>query len=488
MEIAVNIPLSEVTPATLYPEQNITDATYTPLTTQEVLILLLQDDGKKRARARTADDLIRRYHFATMRDTKELYVYQDGWYQKKGEDVVAAEVRRLWAYQCTTGDVREIMEAHIKPLTFIDRDKFNTDLDRTCIQNGILNLVTLELEPFDPKHKFTFQLTVSYDPSATCPTIDQFLTEVVESPDDIKTILEVFGYCLYRSYPTAKVIVLLGEGRNGKSTLLTLLKNFLGIENVRSLSIQQIEHNEYARGFLYGRHANINPDIGNKKIFAHGHLKSLTGSDAIDTNVKFHDNMHFNSFSKFIFGTNDLPQSDDSSDAWITRWIFLRFPHKFKEGIVCPYCHTQHTIVKDYHQVLTKESSGLLNIVLLALKRLRENNWEFTLSEKAKILETAYEDLSDPVAGFIKECVVANPVERIGKTEMYDSYRAYCAELGEPIQSSNHFTTRFKQHMPDATESKSGSKRFWLGVCLKVATQAELKFDNPSGGIGDVYK
>ena len=467
---------------TLYPEQNTEN--YIPLTTQEVLILLLQEDGKKRARARTANDLIRRYHFATMRDTKELYVYLNGWYQKKGEDIVSSEIRRLWAYQCTTGDMREIIEAHIKPQTYIEREEFNTDLERTCLLNGILNLQTGNLEEFDPKHKFTFQLNIKFDSQATCPTIEQFLKEVTECPQDIQTILEVFAYCLYRSYPTAKIIVLLGEGRNGKSTVLTLLKNFLGIDNVRSMTIQQLEHNEYAKGCLFGKHANINPDIGNKKINTQGAIKSLTGTDEIETNVKYHDHMHFLNFSKLIFGTNDLPQSDDTTDAWLSRWIFLRFPHKFKADTICPHCHTQHTIIKDYHQILSNESSGLLNLVLAALNRLKMNNWEFTLSENAKNMESSYETLSDPVAGFIKDCIIEDANEKIGKTELYDAYRSYCSELGEPIQTSNHFTVRFTQHMSDVTETRSGVKRFWVGICLKKpSTQEELAFDNPDGGV-----
>jgi putative DNA primase/helicase len=478
----------EKAPDTTYPEQSVEGEEYTELTTQTILVLLLQEDGKKRARARTADDLIKRYHFATMTDTKELYVYLNGYYQIKGEDIVASEVRRLWSYQCTTGDIKEIIEAHIKPQTFTDRSIFNTDLDRTCLLNGILNLKTLELEPFNPNHKFTFQLDITFDPQATCPNIEKAFNEIAENQEDIQTIIEVYAYCLYRSYPTAKIIVLLGDGRNGKSTVLNLLKNFLGKDNVRNMTIQQLEHNEYSKKFLYGRHANINPDIGNKKINTHGAVKALTGSDEIDTNVKYCDNMQFLNYAKLIFGTNDLPQADDTSDAWISRWIFIRFPHKFKSNTICPHCHTQHSIIKDYDKELLKESSGLLNKVLTALNHLRDNNWEFTLSDKAKNMETSYEELSDPVAGFIKECVDLVAAAKIGKTELYDAYRVYCQELGEPIQASNHFTNRLKQHLPDITDSKSGSKRFWIGISLKEDTKqinfkSDLLNDNPFGGL-----
>jgi phage/plasmid-associated DNA primase len=130
------------------------------------------------------------------------------------------------------------------------------------------------------------------------------------------------------------------------------------------------------------------------------------------------------------------------------------------------------------------EMSGILNKVLEALSRFRANNWEFTMSEKVKNMESSYETLSDPVAGFVKECVIEDRDGKVGKTELYDAYRTYCGELGEPVQSSNHFTVRFKQHMPDVIEGRSGVKRYWLGICLKEeSAQGELSFDNPTGGV-----
>jgi putative DNA primase/helicase len=471
---------------TNYPEIN----NFTTPTIQDILLLINnEEDGTKRARSWTATDLIQRYHFATMRDTKELYVYQNGYYQKKGEDVVASEVRRLWNYQCTAANIKEIIEAHIKPQTYTDREDFNSDLTRTCLKNGILNLDTGELEPFDPKHKFTFQLEVSYDPAATCPLTEKTLGEIVEDPIDIDTILESYAYCLYRSYPTAKIPVLLGGGRNGKSTILNLLKLFLGEENCRNMSIQQLEHSEYGKVYLFGRHANINPDITAQKINAQGAIKSLTGSDEIETNVKYHDHMHFHNFCKLIFGANELPQCDDTSDAWISRWIFIRFPHKFQADNICPHCHTQHTIIKDLHIELMKESSGLLNLVIKALQRLKANNWEFTLSPKAKLMESSYQSISDPVAGFLKECVVEAKDDKIGKTELYDAYRAYCGELGEPYRSSNHFSASVRTYMPDVQESRTVAKRFWVGITLKKEdiqidlSGQDLSHDNPYGGI-----
>lgn len=454
------------------------------MTPEEVQLLII---GKQRATARSkiADHLLKKYNLKTTSDTKEILAYKDGHFQNIGEDIVATETKHLMGVHCTSGDINEIINAHIKPQTFTDRKLFNNDLTRTCLENGVLNLETGELEPHSPDHMFTFKMNVSYDPEAECKNIIKFLEEVTLAPLDIQTIFEVFAYCLYRKYPKAKVIVLIGSGRNGKSTLLSLLKKFLGRDNIRSLSMQQLEHNQFAKIHLFGKHANINPDIGNKKIECNGVIKQLTGSDEVDCDVKFKGNAKFENFAKLIFGTNDLPTSDDTSDAWNSRWIFLKFPHKFMEGKICPRCRCEHNVIPELDTILEKELPGLLNEVLKAYKRLKENNWNFTQSEETRLMEDEYHTISDPVAGFIKDCIVEEERASVPKKEIHDAYRNFCQDIGEQPLAGNQFSVRFKQLLSGVTETRSGRQRKWVGIKLRETDiQSGLdNIDNPNGGL-----
>lgn len=456
-------------------------AQYEPKLTAEMVQLLIRAQERKEARGQTAEDIICQYNIKTLRDTGQMLYYKDGYYQHNAETVVREGIRNLWGYSTTKHDISEIIEAHIKPQTYVDRERFNDGIYLLSLSNGILNLLTGELRDHSPVYEFTYQIPVKYDPSATCPTIDDFLPQVTD-PSNIPLIHEIFGYCLWRGYPTAKIPVFIGSGRNAKSTLLTLLKNFIGPENVRSLTIQELEHDTFAKSLLYGMHANINPDIGHQEITTSGAIKSLTGGDPIDANVKHHAHIRYVNFAKLIWGTNDLPQADDTTLAWNSRWMFIKFPHVFKPNTICPECHIQHDIIPDLGEKLSAETSGLLNHALNGLQRLRENNWQFSMSEDVCSMQNDYHILSDPVAGFVRERISVAPGETTKKGDIYNQYLIFCRELGTQPLASNQFSMRLQQHVPELASRKSSSIRKWVGIRLRDDTE-QVEFDNPNGGV-----
>jgi len=48
---------------------------------------------------------------------------------------------------------------------------------------------------------------------------------------EIDWLQEYVGYCLYRKWDFDKVIMLHGDGKNGKSTFLDIVRNLLGKDN-----------------------------------------------------------------------------------------------------------------------------------------------------------------------------------------------------------------------------------------------------------------
>lgn len=457
------------------------------LTKQELDLLLLGHERDK-ARYRTADHILEKHSIITTRDNETIMLYDSGYYHNSAEPTIKQEMLSVWGENLTVKDINETIKALIIPQTYVNREELNYDINLTCIKNGTLNLQTGELLPHDKKHKFTFQIPITYDSEATCPNIDHFLDEICQDKADKETIYEIIAYCLHRDYPAAKVFVLLGGGRNGKSTLINLIKAFLGEDNIRGLSMHQLEHDTYAKSHLFGRHANLNPDVGNKQIHTSGAIKQLTGGDMIDTNVKHKDYFRFKNFSKLIFASNELPRSDDSSYAWMSRWIFLKFPHNF-DGQPCMYCHITHEVDKELLDKLTTdyEMSGLLNKVISALIRLKINNWNFTLSEYVRNMEREYSRLSDPIRAFLEDMVIEDPNERTDKSSMYSAYGIYVQGIGDNPVSSNHFTQRMKQYLPNVQESRSGNKKYWVGVSLiEKNEQANLdldRLDNVNGGL-----
>ena len=60
---------------------------------------------------------------------------------------------------------------------------------KLVVQNGVLDLETFDLGPFDPDLYALNRIPVTYEPTATCPTIDAFLEAIVHA-DDKATLQE----------------------------------------------------------------------------------------------------------------------------------------------------------------------------------------------------------------------------------------------------------------------------------------------------------
>lgn len=92
-------------------------------------------------------------------------------------------------------------------------------------QNGTLNLDTLELMPHSPDDLSTIQMTYDYDEKAACEKWRKFIYEVM-SGDKRKIYLlqEAVGYVLFADCRLQKGFMLIGNGANGKSVFLSVLR------------------------------------------------------------------------------------------------------------------------------------------------------------------------------------------------------------------------------------------------------------------------
>src|SRR5207244_410143 len=98
------------------------------------------------------------------------------------------------------------------------------------LENGILNTDTGQLELHSHEFYSMNGLSVTFDPNAACPNFRRFLDEVLHH-DDVAVLQEWMGYCLHRGYPAQVAILFVGEGNNGKSTLISVFQSVLGREN-----------------------------------------------------------------------------------------------------------------------------------------------------------------------------------------------------------------------------------------------------------------
>lgn len=365
----------------------------------------------KSSPATTADELIKAAHFITV--DEKLYNWDAenlAWIEI--EPQVKSYLRNVYRDQATTHLVKEIID-QIKiatdsrlPLSKIDEVavplengqirtsmtaiRYGAPLPSNLIplSNAFLNTSTYSTDAMAPWYWFKTKLPITRDPAADCPTNKKFFDEIVSKEDRIN-LEELIGYCLLGEYPIHKAFMLVGEGRNGKTTFLNLLQTFLGNENVSNVAYQDMYPGSFMVYELKGKLANIRDDLPAKGLEDTGIFKQLTGQSPFQADRKHKESVRFYNHAKLVFSCNRYPGGNDPSLSYEDRWIIIQFPNTFIGS----------KADKQLLQKLTtrEELSGLLNLALLRLKGLIERgdfNKTLDPDENGELIDR----LGDPLA------------------------------------------------------------------------------------------
>jgi len=395
-------------------------------------------------------DWIAEHKFKTVSDTERLYRYVHGVYLDDGETVLKSLIENEFGDITSNRLVQDII-GKVKRRTYVDRDLFNHK-NILNVKNGLLNLETLQLLPHTPDYLSTAQIDVFYNPEAKAPKIQKFLKEAAQS-QDIALIEEIIGWLLWPDYNVHKAVMLLGPGRNGKGTLLRLITAFLGSKSISNVTLQDLVADRFAKADLYGKLANIGGDLPSKDLSDTAAFRNLTGGDDNRAQEKYRPAFSFRNKAKLMFSANVLPRSPDDTYAFYSRWILIEFLHIFdlQKGTADPDL--------DAKLQTPEELSGLLNIALAGLERLRANGWRFTYDKTVEDVEIMYKRNANPVYAFLlDECEQGEATDYIEKTLFYNHFKEYAIKHGiRPLSS-----TKFGELLKDQSEIPVSSFRPWV--------------------------
>jgi P4 family phage/plasmid primase-like protien len=400
-----------------------------------------------------AESMLAADNFATLDGTEEVLVYDGGVYREGGEAAIRAKVQRVVApADVSTHLVNEVI-GHIQRSTYVKREEFFKPSPYQALENGLLNVETGQLEGHTPDFYSMNKLPVTFDPAADCPRFKQFLGEVLYA-EDIPVVQEWLGYCLHRGYPAQVAMLFVGEGNNGKSTLIFTLQALLGRENISAVSLHELELNRFAKADLFGKLANLYADLDDSALKSVGTFKMLTGGDPIRGEKKFQNSFTFVNHAKLTFSCNVVPEVYEDTSAFFRRWIIVQFPHSF-EGAKAD---------KDLLKRLTtqQELSGLLNYALGGLKRLRESGWTFSNSKSTEDVRQDYIRRSSPMKAFVMNCTELKADGVVSKKALFEAFVDYCQSVKLAAVTSTTFYRNLPlyfagQSLQDSKEDVDGS-------------------------------
>jgi len=393
-------------------------------------------------------------HFKTLEDSKVVYAYSDGIYIANGEDVITKIVHAVLGDETKKNHVAEVVH-YIQFTTLIPRDSVNNDITHINLKNGILDIRTCELRPHTPDEIYITQIPVEYNPSAECPVIMSFMDSTMQKPD-IKPMLEFIGYCLIPDTKIERSVMLIGEGANGKTVLLSLISAFIGKNNKSSESLQMLEKDPYSAAELYGKLINVFPDLASGMIYDNHMFKMLTGNESDIRARKIYERpFKFKNTARLIFGANKVPPVPQNDFAYFRRWMLFEFKNKFI-GADCD---------KDILDKLTvyTELSGLLNKVLPHLKHVLSCG-DYSYDKTIEQVENIYRINSDPIAAFTEECVISSDDDCL-KILMYQRFILWCETNKVKVVGENIFSRRLKKLGYTNKRQASGERSYVWESC-----------------------
>lgn len=340
-------------------------------------------------------------------------------------------------------------------------------------KNGMLDPKTLEMTEHSPTYLSINQIPHNYDPAAVYKgsIADIFVRDIIPDKEDRNMFYTYFGYCMTRETFLQKFLVLVGAPGTGKSTLLNLVIDTIGEENMQGLSIKDISENKFAGPILVGKLINICADLPKEPLKAVDTMKKLTGEDGLQCEIKHGTNFYVRyMYVRLAFSTNEMPISlDEQSNAWYRRLLMLEVPRKGKH-------------IENLNEGLKKSIPGF---IALCVKRLNEllntpSALQQIESPNSLRLVAEYHHDSDSVQSWLDDCCKRVQGVRTETKEAYQIYCKYCNESDISTISARKFHSNLKtkgykveQHRIAGTNKRL---RYFMDLCVTMSRDSNTSF------------
>jgi putative DNA primase/helicase len=425
-------------------------------------------EGKEIVRS-IADRLMVEGHYA-YDEAERLYRYEDGRYTLC-DFAVRRETQVLMEKSGLSGKWSSHRGREVVAYITLKSPKVwdEPPADEINLKNGILNIHTGLLRPHSPEFLSPIQIPVTFDPTATCPQWDGFITEVF--PEDSPELAwEILGDLITPDRSIQKAGLLTGEGGNGKGVYLAGCIAFVGRENVATIPLHKLESDRFSVAQLYGKLVNCCADLPSGDLTSTSMFKALTGGDIITGERKYENSFSFKPYARLLFSANHPPRSADATKAFFDRWLVIPFDRSFRGT-------KKERPRRELDAALAdpRELSGVLNKALAALQRLRARG-RFTETESTARAMAEMQQVTDPLAVWLDHETVTLPNASVPCGDLLLAYNDECARSGRPPANKTAFGMAIRRLRPGVNVRKRGGRGEQKDCYVGIGIMADARF------------
>ncbi len=386
----------------------------------------------------------------------DFYEYTDGYYKKISEETVHKWVKALVGdkfRRCLTEEVLFLLqtEAHI------DQGLLNKG-DYLNLKNGLFNIDTGKTSDHSPEDYSIIRLGVNYNPKAICKKWIDTVYQIFDKDEDkISTLQEFFGLCLTREVRYEKALWMIGEGANGKSTLLFILEKLIGEANRTAIPLEKLSNMHYVAN-LHGKLVNISVETNAKSEVYDSTFKQIVSGDPVTADRKFEQEFTFNPFCKLIYALNNMPRVNDKTPAFFRRLLILPFEIQFTDDIAN----------KNLKFELLEELDGIFLWCLEGLRNLRARGY-FKIYPKMQAEIEAYRQENNNVLLYGEERFIFEPAAQETKHAVYFDFSEWCKSNNYKPMSAIRFGKELKKQFRNIKDARDNfGEKIWEGIRLQI--------------------
>ena len=359
----------------------------------------------------------------------------------------------------TAGKIKKVFDLiSTDPRVFRDFQDFDQQKAEINLANGTLCLSRFSLRPHNPIDCITRLADVEYDPDATCPEFDRFLsTTLSEELGDF--VLRLFGYTLLGNPKEQVFTVFHGAGSNGKSTLIDVMASVLGeySTNVEPSSFIRQKNagvrDDLAR--LKGARMVATSELATGEILDAALVKRMTGGDVITARALYKEHFEFRPQFVIFMTTNALPVVDGGDRALARRLVMVPFTNVI----------SAEQRDSDLPAKIRAEKSGILNRLIEGLTSYRKAG--LSIPEMVADEVNRYVASSDLIQAFLDDQCRLAKGDRTPALQLYSAYQGWSFSNGTKAVSQ----PIFKQEITKRTgiKQRRTSKGIeWPGVGMRL--------------------
>lgn len=339
-------------------------------------------------------------------------------------------------------------------------EKLDGDPYALNCENGTLDLESGELNAHWKEDYITKLIPVFYLPAVECPKWLEFLNTVMDGDREMINYLQrCVGYSLSGMTGEQCLFMLVGDGGNGKSTFLEVIRGVLGdyakhanFSTFLEAKFDDPIRNDIAR--LRGARLVTAVETERDRKAAEVLIKQMTGGDTVTARHLYSEAFEFIPQCKIWWAVNHKPIIAGQDYAI---WRRIK-PIEFTVTI------RPENQVKDYAQKLLREEIyGIFSWCVEGTKLWLESGLQEP--NRVRNANTEYRNEMDLLGDFIAACCELKKGARITKNELYGRYESWCEETGEEPANKKAFGSCLKGR--GLFDMRTGTVRYWVGIRLR---------------------